>query len=102
MQVVSGPLDKPKIHFEAPASKNIVREMESYVKWFNNTSPKEHGLLPALTRAAIAHLYFVCIHPFEDGNGRIGRTLAEKVLSQSLDQPALIALSYQIQKYKKQ
>ncbi|MBY0533879.1 MAG: Fic family protein [Rickettsiaceae bacterium] len=102
MQVVSGAFDKPKIHFEAPASKNVVREMESYVKWFNSTSPKGQNLLPALTRAATAHLYFVCIHPFEDGNGRIGRALAEKVLSQSLGKPALIALSYQIQKYKKQ
>ena len=55
----------------------------------------------ALTRAAIAHLYFVCIHPFEDGNGRIGRALAEKSLAQNLGQPSLIALAYTIERKRK-
>ena len=54
-----------------------------------------------LTRAGIAHLYFVCVHPFEDGNGRIARGLAQKVLSQSLGQPVLIALSQVIEKQRK-
>ena len=54
--------------------------------------------LPALARAALAHLYFVCIHPFEDGNGRIGRALAEKSLAQNLGQPRLIALAYTIER----
>jgi Fic family protein len=57
--------------------------------------------LPPLTRAAIAHLYFVCIHPFEDGNGRIGRALAEKSLAQNLGQPSLIALAYTIERKRK-
>jgi Fic family protein len=57
--------------------------------------------LSALTRAGMAHLHFVCIHPFEDGNGRIGRAIAEKVLSQCLGQPTLIALSHEIQERKK-
>src|SRR5690606_39063153 len=56
---------------------------------------------PALTRAAITHLYFVCIHPLKDGNGRIGRAIAEKPLAQSFGQPTLIALSRTIQKHKK-
>ncbi|HEX9663313.1 MAG TPA: Fic family protein, partial [Candidatus Binatia bacterium] len=58
-------------------------------------------VLPALTRAGIAHLYFLTIHPFEDGNGRIARALSEKALSQALGQPTLIALSQTIQKNKK-
>src|SRR5258705_7667293 len=54
-----------------------------------------------MTRAGIAHLYFVCIHPFEDGNGRIGRALAEKSLAQNLGQPSLIALAYTIERKRK-
>ena len=57
--------------------------------------------LPALTRAGIAHLYFVCIHPFEDGNGRIARALAEKSLAQNLGHPSLIALAYTIERARK-
>jgi len=57
--------------------------------------------LPALTRAGLAHLYFVCIHPFEDGNGRIGRALAEKSLAQNLGHPSLIALAYTIERKRK-
>ena len=57
--------------------------------------------MPALTRAAIAHLYFVCIHPFEDGNGRISRALAEKSLAQNLNQPTLISLVDTIERSKK-
>jgi len=101
MQIVSGPIHKPKVHFEAPPSKNVPKEMERFVKWFNKTAPGGAEPLPSLTRASIAHLYFVCIHPFEDGNGRIGRGIAEKALSQSLGQPTLIALSHIIEKHKK-
>lgn len=72
MQVVSGPLHKRTVHFEAPPSKDIPREMKSFVEWFNATAPAEQCALAPLTRAGTAHLYFVCIHPFEDGNGRIG------------------------------
>ncbi len=101
MQVVSGPVGKRKVHFEAPPSKTMKKEMEQFVKWFNQTGPKAKEPLPALTRAAIAHLYFVSIHPFEDGNGRIGRALSEKALSQSLGQPTLIALSRTIENGRK-
>jgi Fic family protein len=101
MQVVSGAIHKPKVHFEAPPSKAMHREMAQFIKWFNDTAPDGNNPLPPLTRAGTAHLYFVCIHPFEDGNGRIGRALAEKVLSQCLGQPTLIALSYTIQERKK-
>jgi Fic family protein len=98
MQVVSGPLHAPKVHFEAPPSSEMKREMEGFVAWFNKTAPGGEQPLPALTRTAIAHLYFVSIHPFEDGNGRLGRALSEKSLAQNLGQPTLIALAYTIER----
>jgi Fic family protein len=100
MQVVSGPIHKRTVHFEAPPSKVVPGEMERFITWFNNTAPQCATPLPALTRAGLAHLYFVCIHPFEDGNGRIGRALAEKSLAQNLGHPSLIALAYTIE-YKR-
>lgn len=93
MQVVSGPLHKPKVHFEAPPSSAMHLEMARFVEWFAATAPGGPSALPGLTRAGIAHLYFVSIHPFEDGNGRVGRAVAEKALSQAIGQPSLIALS---------
>ena len=101
MQVVSGSIYEPKIHFEAPPSSRMKSEMDNFVKWFSKTTPGQRDGLPVLTRAGIAHLYFVCIHPFEDGNGRIARVLAEKALSQGLGQPTLIALSHIIQEKRK-
>ncbi len=101
MQVVSGRLDKPKVHFEAPPSKDIKREMDAFMAWWKATSPGSKNPLPALTRTGIAHLYFVCIHPFEDGNGRIGRALAEKSLAEYQGEPTLIALSQTIERNRK-
>jgi Fic family protein len=93
MQVLSGALGSPKIHFEAPPSSKVPSEMTRFIDWFNRTALAGAEPLPALTRAGVAHLYFESIHPFEDGNGRIGRALAEKSLAQSLGQPSLIALA---------
>jgi len=101
MQVVSGRIDKPKVHFEAPPSSRVQAEMNAFTSWFNDSSPKGKMPLRALTRAGNAHLYFVCVHPFEDGNGRIGRALAEKSLAQNLGQPTLIALAYTIARERK-
>lgn len=110
MQVVSGYYNALKVHYEAPPSESIMVQMEEFLKWFNKTSPTniasltssdKQVSLPALTRASLTHLYFVLIHPFEDGNGRIGRALSEKSLSQSLGQPTLISLSTVIQNKKK-
>ena len=101
MRIVSGAIYDPTIHFEAPPADALHKEMEAFVRWFNETSKQGTTPLPALTRAAIAHLYFVCIHPFEDGNGRISRSLAEKSLAQSLNQPTLISLAYTIERAKK-
>lgn len=101
MQVVSGADYKRKVHFEAPPSKDVPREMKAFIKWFNDTAPNGKHPLPPLTRAGIAHLYFVGIHPFEDGNGRIARALAEKALAQGIGQPTLLALAYTIQRHRK-
>jgi Fic family protein len=98
MQVISDPLAKRKVHFEAPPSDRMIPEMTTFVGWFNETAPGGRRPLAALTRAGVAHLYFVSIHPFEDGNGRIGRALAEKSLAQNIGQPTLIALAYTIQR----
>jgi Fic family protein len=101
MQVVSGRMDAPKVHFEAPTSSIVPREMAAFVEWFNITGPSTSRPLPALLRAALAHLYFESIHPFEDGNGRIGRALSEKALAQGVGQPTLTALSLIIQRHRK-
>lgn len=93
MQVVSGAIGKTKVHFEAPPSTQVPKEMTQFIDWFNRTAPGGAEPLPAVSRAGVAHLYFECVHPFEDGNGRIGRALSEKALAQSLSQPTLTALA---------
>ncbi|MDQ6970799.1 MAG: Fic family protein [Mariprofundus sp.] len=98
MQIVSGYEGRQKVYFEAPPATSVPEEMQAFVTWFNDTGPTGSNPLPPLTRAAIAHIYFVSIHPFDDGNGRIGRALSEKALAQSLGRPALIALSHVIEK----
>ena len=77
------------------------REMQAFVAWFNETAPSGRQPLPALTRAGLAHLYFVSIHPFEDGNRRLARAIAEKALAENLGQPSLIALSFTIDRDRK-
>ncbi len=101
MQIVSSRLDKPTVHFEAPPSERVQAEMDAFNTWFNDTAPEGKSPLPALTRAGTAHLHFESIHPFEDGNGRIGRALSEKALAQSLGEPSLIALAYMIERHRK-
>jgi Fic family protein len=93
MQVVSGAIHAPKVHFEAPPSADVPNEMARFIDWFNRTGPDGYEPLPALTRAGVAHFYFVCIHPFEDDNGRIGRAIAEKALAQGFGRPTLTALA---------
>ena len=74
MQVVSGDYGKEKIHYEAPPFDTLEQEMNSFIQWFNETPS-------SLEKAAITHLWFVIIHPFDDGNGRITRALTDRVLS---------------------
>lgn len=98
MQVVSGAMGKEIVHFEAPPSEHIKAEMDQFIAWYNTTAPGElKAILNPILRSALVHLYFESIHPFEDGNGRIGRALAEKALHQGLGQPILISLSQVIE-----
>lgn len=99
MEIVSNRLHEPQVHYEAPPSKVMKREMSAFLKWFNTSEQKEFP--GALARSGIAHLYFESIHPFEDGNGRIGRAISEKSLSQNLGRPTLIALARTIESNKK-
>lgn len=78
MQVVSGAMGKERVHFEAPDSGKLPKEMKAFLRWFNKT----HDTDPVL-KAAIAHLWFVTIHPFDDGNGRIARAIADMQLARS-------------------
>ena len=78
MQVVSGPIGREHVHFEAPAANRLEKEMSAFLDWFNGDDGTDLVL-----RAAIAHLWFVTIHPFEDGNGRIARAIADMTLARS-------------------
>ena len=102
MQVISGYVGKTKVHFEAPPSSALANEMKNFITWFNATAPgKAQEIKAAPLRAAIAHLYFESIHPYEDGNGRLGRIIAEKALSQTMGFPIAISLSQEIEAKKK-
>jgi Fic family protein len=78
MQVVSGAIRREHVHFEAPAAKRLKKETAAFLKWFNGTDQTD----PVL-RAGLAHLWFVTIHPFDDGNGRIARAIADMALARS-------------------
>jgi Fic family protein len=98
MLIVSGNIGAETVHYEAPPSKAVPCEMKRLIQWFNRTAPgAKDEIRMAPVRAAIVHLYFESIHPFEDGNGRIGRALSEKALSQGIGRPALLSLSQAIE-----
>jgi Fic family protein len=78
MQVVSGPVGRDRVHFEAPAAQRLEQKMRRFLEWFNSGTTTE----PVL-KAALAHLWFVTIHPFDDGNGRIARAIADMALARS-------------------
>lgn len=94
MQVVSGAIGREKVHFEAPVAERVPQEMDAFLKWFN-----EKQDIDPVIKAGIAHLWFVTIHPFEDGNGRITRALTDMLLARA-DQTELrfYSMSAQIQK----
>jgi len=92
MQVVSGPIGQEKVHFEAPPTKKLDKEMQIFISWINKKSQ-----LDGIIRAGIAHIWFVTIHPFDDGNGRIARTLTEMFLARDENNPKrFYSLSSQI------
>jgi Fic family protein len=78
MQVVSGPVGKEKVHFEAPPGEGVDAEMKQFLRWWEESRKNTDGIL----RAGLAHFYFVTVHPFEDGNGRIARALTDMALAQ--------------------
>ena len=78
MQVVSGPIGRERVHFEAPAARRLNREMKAFVDWFNKDAD-----IDAVLKAGLSHLWFVTIHPFDDGNGRIARAIADLALARS-------------------
>lgn len=100
MQIVSGRYGNEKVHYEAPPSSRIPMEMKQFVKWYN-TFKANGNIQNAVIKAAIAHLYFESIHPFEDGNGRIGRVLIEKCLAESLNRQTILSISTAIESHKK-
>lgn len=98
MQVVSGALGKEKVHFQAPDSLIIKKEMDQFLDWFNNNHK-----IDLVIKAAVAHLWFVTIHPFEDGNGRIARALTDMLLAQSdRSNQRFFSMSAQIRVERKQ
>lgn len=83
MQVISGPMGREHVHFEAPPAKRVAHEMAAFLEWFNASDE-----IDPVLRAALAHLWFVTIHPFDDGNGRIARAIADMALACSEGSPA--------------
>lgn len=81
MQIVSGPINKPKIHYQAPARAVLEKELAGFIDWFNES--QTNPSIDPLMRAAISHLWLVTLHPFEDGNGRITRALTDRALAQA-------------------
>jgi Fic family protein len=97
MQVVSGPMGKERVHFEAPEAARLQGEMKKFLKWFNGSEE-----IDSILKAAIAHLWFLTIHPFDDGNGRIARAIADMQLARSdHSKQRFYSMSAQIQKERK-
>lgn len=101
MQIVSGAFGRERVHFEAPPSHRLPLEMGWLLEWLAQTSSEGANPLPAITRAGIAHLWFESIHPFEDGNGRIGRAIAESALARAISTPTFSALSKSLLQHRK-
>ncbi len=97
MKVVSGNYEREKVHYEAVPAQDVPKEMDIFLDWFNTDCTA-----PTYLKSAIAHFWFVCIHPFDDGNGRIGRAIADMALSQADDSAMrFFSMSRQINKDKR-
>jgi Fic family protein len=98
MQVVSGPIGRPKVHFEAPEAERLESEMSRFLEWFNAPAAMD----PVL-RSGVAHFWFVTIHPFEDGNGRIARAIADMALARGDGtRQRFYSMSWQIEAQRKE
>jgi Fic family protein len=97
MQVVSGPIGRPRVHYEAPKAVRLAKEMQAFLKWFHQDES-----LDLVLKSAIAHLWFVTIHPFDDGNGRIARAISDLTLARSEKSPQrFYSMSAQIREERK-
>jgi Fic family protein len=102
MQIVSGPYGREKVHYEAPPATQVPDEMAKLIDWYNQTSPLSGDkTIHGIARAGIAHLWFEVIHPYDDGNGRVGRVIADHALSQFLGYPTTACLATAIEADKK-
>jgi Fic family protein len=98
MQIVSWPYGQEKVHYEAPPATRVPDEMSRLLDWYNQPRPlKRDKKTRGIARAGIAHLWFEGIHPFDDGNGRVGRAIADHALSQSLGYPTTACLATAIE-----
>ena len=103
MQVVSGPMGRERVHYEAPAAKLLKKEMAAFLKWANAASKAgAEKTLDPLLKAGVAHFWFVTLHPFEDGNGRMARAIADLLLARSDGSPQrFYSMSAQIRTERK-
>ena len=102
MEIVSGPIGHSRVHYAAPPAEGLAEQVDAFLNWFNQTQPKV-GAHPmdGLVRAAVSHLWFETLHPFDDGNGRIGRAILQLALGQDMGQPGrIVTLSRQIESCK--
>lgn len=97
MQVVSGPVHRQRVHYEAPPARRLPKEMAAFLAWVNGSTP-----VPPLIKAGLGHLWFVTVHPFDDGNGRIARAVGDLLLARAEGSPQrFYSLSAQIQRERK-
>jgi Fic family protein len=102
MEIVSGAIGHTKVHYAAPPADGIGEQLNEFLHWFSQTNPKTGSRpMDGLVRAAISHLWFETLHPFDDGNGRIGRAILQLALGQDMGQPGrIVTLSRQIESCK--
>jgi Fic family protein len=102
MEIVSGAIGHTKVHYAAPPAEGLAAQVDDFLTWFNQTHPSTGSRpLDGLVRAAVSHLWFETLHPFDDGNGRIGRAIMQLALGQDMGQPGrIVSLSRQLESCK--
>jgi Fic family protein len=102
MEIVSGAIGHTKVHYAAPPAEGLAAQVDAFLTWFNQTHPSTGSRpLDGLVRAAVSHLWFETLHPFDDGNGRIGRAIMQLALGQDMGQPGrIVSLSRQLESCK--
>ncbi len=102
MEIVSGAIGHTKVHYAAPPAEGLADQVNAFLTWFNQTNPNTGSRpMDGLVRAAVSHLWFETLHPFDDGNGRIGRAILQLALGQDMGQPGrIVTLSRQIESCK--